>query len=169
MTDGIRRASCRPIMIRSPRSRPPKSTPEQLYYTENCGGVTATLATALPACGQTLETAQHEGRPPFRILWIVEPQVRQTTEQGRNRHLRLDASQLRAETKVNAASKRQRADLGTGDIQFLRPVGIDGGIAVGGTQQAQHAFTFRDALAAEVVDVFQRHPAGQLHGGVVAQ
>ena len=48
-------------------------------------------------------------------------------------------------------------------------VGIGRGVAVGRAQQAKHAFALRDPLAAEIFDVRQRHPAGELHGGVVAQ
>src|SRR3982074_1614782 len=28
-----------------------------------------------PACGQPLEATQHEGRPPFRILRVIQPQA----------------------------------------------------------------------------------------------
>ena len=52
-----------------------------------------------------------------------------------------------------------------GDIEPFRVVGIDRGVVVGRAQQAQHASPFGIRLAAEVFDVFQRHPAGQLHRG----
>ena len=48
--------------------------------------------TPLPARGQLLEAAQHEGRPPFRIFGVVQPQIRQPAQQGRDRDLRLDAA-----------------------------------------------------------------------------
>ena len=70
---------------------------------------------------------------------------------------------------MNAPAEGQRADLGTGDVEPVRPVRIDRGVAVGRAQQAQHAFALRDLLAAEIVDVLQRHPPGQLNRGVVTQ
>jgi len=62
-------------------------------------------------------------------------------------------------------AKRQRAHIGAGNIEPIRPVGIHAGIPVGRTQKTEHGFTLRDFLAGEVVDVLQRHPAGQLHRG----
>src|SRR5450759_4881465 len=58
--------------------------------------------TLSPAGGQPFQAAQHEGRPPFRILGVVEPQFRQAVQQGRDRDLGLDARQLGAEAKMNA-------------------------------------------------------------------
>src|SRR5712664_3882316 len=77
-----------------------------------------------PACRQPLQAAQYEGRPPFRILGVVQPQIRQAAQQGRDRDLRLDARQLGAEAKVNASAKRQRTDVRPGDVEPLRPIGI---------------------------------------------
>src|SRR5260370_37575914 len=122
-----------------------------------------------PACRQPLQATQYEGRPPFRILSVVQPQLRKAAQQSRDRDLRLDARKLGAEAKVNASAKRQRTDIGSGDIETFRPVGIDRWVAIGRAEQAEHAFTFRDFLAAEVIDIFQRHPAGQLHRGIVTQ
>ena len=48
-------------------------------------------------------------------------------------------------------------------------VGINSRVVVGRTQQAHHAFALRNALATEVVYIFQCHPAGYLHRGIVAQ
>ena len=96
-------------------------------------------------------------------------QLRQPAQQGRNRDLRLDPRQLGAEAEMDAAAEGQRPHIGTGDVEPVRPVGIDRRIAVGRTQQAQHAFAFRDFLAAEILDVLQRHPAGHLHRGIVTQ
>src|SRR5258708_10452947 len=79
----------------------------------------------LPACGQTLQAAQHEGRPPFRIYRVIEPQVGQPAQQGRQRDLRLDARQLGTEAEVNAAAKRQRPDVGPGDVETLGMIRID--------------------------------------------
>src|SRR5882724_11329683 len=41
-------------------------------------------ARSSPASGQPFEAAQHKGRPPFRIDGVVEPQVRQAAQQGRD-------------------------------------------------------------------------------------
>src|SRR5258705_13908264 len=63
-------------------------------YRANCGEVTSTsrdefTRTPSPACGQPFEAAQDKGRPPFRILGVIEPQIRQATQQGPDRDLRL--------------------------------------------------------------------------------
>ena len=126
-------------------------------------------ARPLPARRQALQAAQHEGGPPFRIDSVIQPQVRDPPKQGRDRDFGLDPRQLGAEAEVDAAAKGQRLHIGPGDIQPLRVVGIDRRVVVGGAEQAQHALALRDAFSAEIVDVFQRHPAGQLHREIVAQ
>src|SRR5216683_7470496 len=118
------------------------------YIRANCGEVTATWRDAFtrtpsPAGGQPLEAAQDKGRPPFRIFGIVEPQIRQSAQQGRDRDLRLDACQLGAEAEVYAPAEGQRTDVGTGNIEAIRPVRIDRRVAVGRAQQAEHRLTFR--------------------------
>src|ERR1700730_471131 len=160
-----------------PHPPPPnqrRSSAIYAIYRDNCGEVTATPRGGLtrrpsPARGQLFEAAQDKGPPPFRISGAGAPQVRQAAQQRRDRDLGLDARQLGAEAKVNAATKRQRTYIGAGDIETIRPVRINSRVAIGRTQQAQHALAFRDFLAAEVVDVLQRHPAAQLHRGVVTQ
>src|SRR6478609_3336261 len=97
-------------------------------YRDNCGDVTARGVTpsaqqfrlGLPARRQALQAAQHEGRPPFRVLRVIQPQLRQPTQEGRDRDLGLDASELGAEAEVNAAAERQRFHVRPGDIQPLR-------------------------------------------------
>src|SRR5713226_3662146 len=98
-----------------------------------CDGLTPKRS---PACRQLFEATQHKGRPPFRILGVVEPQIRQATQQGCDRDLSLDACKLGAEAKVNAPAKGQRTHIGAGDIETIRPVRIDRRVAIGGTQQA---------------------------------
>src|SRR3984893_18840653 len=138
------------------RNDPPAAARNQrrssAIYRDNCGEVTATSRDGLtrapsPACGQPFEAAPDKGRPPFRILCVLEPQFRQSTQQRRDGDFGLDASQLGAEAEVNAAAKGQRTHIGAGDIEPIRPIGIDRRVAVGRTQQAQHALAFRDFLA----------------------
>ena len=70
---------------------------------------------------------------------------------------------------MNAAAKGQRLHIGPGDVEAIRAIGIDGRVAVGRTEQAQHALALRDPLAAEIVDVLKRHASGHLHRGIVTQ
>src|SRR5471032_3559982 len=98
-------------------------------YRDNRGEVTAPWCGCFtsppsPACRQPLEASQHEGRAPFRIHGVVQPQIRQPAQQGRDRDLGLDARQLGAEAKVNAPAKGQRTYIGTGHIEAIRPVRI---------------------------------------------
>ena len=113
---------------------------------------------------RSTKVGRHSG-----IHRVIEPQVGQPAQQGRNRDLGLDPRQLGAEAEVDAAAKGQRPHIGPGDVEALRVIGIDRRVVIGRAQQAQHAFALRNSLAAEVVDVFQRHPAGQLHRGIVTQ
>jgi len=53
--------------------------------------------------------------------------------------------------------------IGPGDIEAL-PGGRDRrGVVVGRTSRHSTLSPLRNSLSAEIVDVFQRHPAGQLH------
>src|SRR5271169_4809153 len=93
-----------------PAAHPPPRR-NRAEYRDNYGEVTAMLcdyADGSPACGQPLQAAKHEGRPPLRILRVIEPQVRQTAQQARDRDLRLDAGELGAEAEVDTAAKGQR-------------------------------------------------------------
>src|SRR5271154_3337244 len=101
-------------------------TRSSAIYRDNCGEVTARLRDesaweASPARRQAFQPAQHEGRPPVRMLGVVKPQVGQTAQQGRDRDLRLDAGQLGAEAKMNAPAERQRTHIGTSNIETIRP------------------------------------------------
>src|SRR2546430_8889408 len=78
------------------------------------------LARPLPARRQPLQAAQHEGRPPFRIERVIQPQVRDPPEQGRDRDLGLDPRQLGAEAEMDASAKGQRPYIGPGDIKAFR-------------------------------------------------
>src|ERR1700738_2438157 len=111
------------------RNDPPAAARNQrrssAIYRDNCGEVTATPRGGLtrrpsPAGRQLFEAAQDKARPPFRIFGVVEPQVRQAAQQRRDRDLGLDARQLGAEAKVNAAAKRQRTDIGGGGMETIR-------------------------------------------------
>src|SRR5436305_14044650 len=123
-------------------------------YRDKCGEVTAGWRRPSPAGGQRLQTAQHEGWPPLRVFGIVELQLREPAQQRRNRDLRLDPGELRAQTEMDAAAERQRPDIGTGDVQTIRAVRIHRWVAVGGSEQAKHRIALRNLLAAEVVDIF---------------
>jgi hypothetical protein len=57
---------------------------------------------------------------------------------------------------LNTASERQRAYIGSGDIQSIRPIRIDCWVSIGRPQQAEHALSLRDFLPANVVDVLER-------------
>src|SRR5439155_5964096 len=70
-----------------------------------------------PACRKLLQSAQHEGRTPLRMLDVVRPDIGEAAQQGGDGDLGLDAGELRAEAEMNAAAKRQRADLRTGDVE----------------------------------------------------
>src|SRR5215471_4818044 len=61
-----------------------------------------------PACGQPLQSAQDESRPPFRILRVVKSQPRQPAQQRRDRDFCLDSRELGAKTEVDAPAERQR-------------------------------------------------------------
>src|SRR4029078_5403643 len=98
---------------------------------------------------------------------MVAPQIRQSAQQRRDSALRLDARKLGAEAEVYAPAEGQRTDVGTGNIEAVRPVRIYRRFAVGRAQQAEHRLTFRNFLAAEVIDVLQRHPARRLNRRVV--
>src|ERR1700738_3148211 len=98
---------------------PPNQLRSSAIYRDNCGEVTATPRGGLtrmpsPAGRQLFEAAQDKGRPPCRIFGAAEPQVREAAQQRRDRDLGLDARQLGAEAKVNAAAKGQRAHIGAG-------------------------------------------------------
>src|ERR1700722_1577429 len=119
----VSRGTARPIR-RTARKLPRRNQRRSsAIYRDNCGEVTARSRgnrSPSPAGGQPFEAAQHEGRPPFRIFGVVEPQFRQPTQQGRDRDLGLDARQLGAEAKVDTPAKGQRADSGAGDIEAVR-------------------------------------------------
>src|ERR1700738_2858146 len=57
-------------------------------YRVICGEVTTTSCDGFtreapsPARGQPLEAAQDKGRPPFRVNGVIQPQIRQATQQG---------------------------------------------------------------------------------------
>ena len=77
--------------------------------------------------------------------------------------------QLGAEAKMDAAAKGQRPHIGTGDIEAYpagrdRPPGRDWPNPAGTARFRLSGFSCR-----RVLDVFQRHPAGHLHRGVVTQ
>src|SRR5437660_2777388 len=123
---------------------PPAAHPPPRYirikYRGNCGEVTASSRDAspegtLPARRQPLQAAQHEGRPPFRIFRVIEPQVREPAQQGGNRDLRLDTRELGAEAEVDTAAKGQRLHIGPRDVEAVRMIGIDRSIPVGRTEQ----------------------------------
>src|SRR5262245_57708944 len=95
------------------------------------------IATTSPTRRQPVEAAQHEGLAPIGMLGVVEPQRRQTPQQGGDGDLALDAGELGAEAEMDAAAERQGADVGARDVEAVG-VGIGGGIAVGGAEQAQH-------------------------------
>src|SRR3954447_4899603 len=136
-------------------------------YKDNCGEVTAARrlgppTTPLPAGGQGLQAAQHERGPPFRVVGVVELEPGQPPQQRRDRHFGLDARKLGAEAEVDATAERQRAHIGPRDVEMIRPVRIDRRVPVGGAEQAELALPFRNALATEIIDVFQRYPPGHL-------
>src|SRR5260370_27967656 len=96
-------------------------------YRANCGEVTATsrdgfARTRSPACGQPFEATQDEGRPPFRILGVVEAHVRDAAQQARDRDLCLDTRQLGAEAKVNAPAEGQRTHIGPVETEAIPPL-----------------------------------------------
>jgi hypothetical protein len=76
--------------------------------------------------------------------------------------LLFDSRELGTKAEVNTASERQRAYIGSGDIQSIRPIRIDCWVSIGRPQQAEHALSLRDFLPANVVDVLERDAAGQL-------
>ena len=91
----------------------------------------------LPARRQAVEAAQHEGRPPIRVLGIVEREIRQAAQQRGDGDLGFDAGELGAEAEMDAAAERQRADVAARNVEPIG-VGIDRGIAVGGAEQAEN-------------------------------
>ena len=54
-------------------------------------------ALALPAGSQLVETTQYERLTPIGVLDVVELQIGQSTQQGRNRNLTFNAGQLGAD------------------------------------------------------------------------
>src|SRR5262245_40885201 len=69
-----------------------------------------TLWEVLPACRQPHQAAQHEGRAPLRVLRVIQPQVGDAAQQGRDRDLGLDARELGAEAEMDAAAEGKRLD-----------------------------------------------------------
>src|SRR6185437_7506371 len=92
-------------------------------YRVKYGEVTAMgrdRSTPSPACGQFLQAAQHEGRPPVRVFGVVQLQLRQPAQQRGNGDLGLDPRQLGAEAEMDAAAKGQWPHIGTGDVEPVR-------------------------------------------------
>src|SRR5215471_15541346 len=114
----------------------------------------------LPARRQAVEAAQHKRRAPVRMFGIIERQPRQSPQQRGDGDLGLDAGELGAKAEMNAAAERQRANVGAGYVKPIR-IGIDGGIAVGRSEQAQHALALGDRRLPDG-DVLERDPACEL-------
>src|SRR5438477_9218442 len=81
--------------------------------------------------GKAREAAQREARTAERLA--VQAQVREATEQGRERDLRLGPGQRGTEAEVDAAAEGQRLDVGTRHVQAIG-IGIALGVAVAGTE-----------------------------------
>ena len=107
---------------------------------------------------RSTKVGRHSG-----ILRVIQPQVGQTAQQGRDRDLGLDPRQLGAEAEMDAAAERQRSHIGTCDVEPIRMIGVNRRIVVGRAEQAEHGLALRNPFSAEILDVFQRHPAGELH------
>jgi hypothetical protein len=123
---------------------------------------------ALPARRQRGEAAQDESLPPSRMLGIIELQARQAAQQRGDRNLALDAGELGTEAVVDAAAERQRAHVGARDVEPVG-VGVDGGVAIGRTEQAYDRLALGQRDTADLVDVFERGAASNLHGRIIAQ
>src|SRR3954462_14574139 len=65
----------------------------------------------LPTGGELRQAAQHESRPPFGVLDVVDPQIRQAAQQRGNGDLGFDPRQLGPQAEMNAAAERQRPDV----------------------------------------------------------
>ena len=97
---------------------------------------------------------------PIGVLDVIESQIGQAAQQGCNRNLRLNASELGADAVVNTAAERKRADVASADVEPIR-VRIDLRVAIGRAEQTDRLALFkRDA--ADFIDVFKRRAAGQL-------
>ncbi len=120
---------------REPKARrPPADEVERAVTSSPAGasGRAARRSAAIPDC------RRHPAAGP------APPQ------QGRDRDLGLDARQLGAEAEMDAAAEGQRLDVGPGDVEPVRVIGIDRRVVVGRAQQAQHGLALGDAPAAEV-------------------
>src|SRR5262249_2747484 len=89
------------------------------------------FARSLPTRRQPLQAAQDESRPPLWIVSVIEPQLGQPAQQGRDGDFRLDACELGTETMVNPAAEGQGTYIGTGDIEAIGMVVIGRRVAVG--------------------------------------
>src|SRR6185312_7674019 len=113
------------------------------------------------------KAAQHEGRAPFRRLDIVKLEAGKAAQQGRDGDLAFEPRQLRAETEMDAAAEGQRLDLLACNVEPVG-LGVDFGVAIARTQEAQNGFALRDRDIADR-NALERGTAGELHRGIVAQ
>src|SRR5271157_5826862 len=91
----------------------------------------------LPTSRQLIQPAQDKGLAPVGMIGVVKPQVRQAAQQRPDRNLAFDAGELCAQTVMYSAAERQRAYVGTCDIEPIR-IRVDRGVAIGRAEQAQH-------------------------------
>src|SRR5262249_57847816 len=145
---------------RRPRGRPPTSCriapdPDSPADTGDTASPTPwaklsqrlfrTLVDPYPELHQPSEGGQ---RPPFE-RFVGEVKAGEALEQGRDRELRLEPRQRRAETKMRAASERLVAQLlARGGEAAGLP--IPAGIAIGSGERHHHGFAATNRTAADL-------------------
>ena len=92
----------------------------------------------------------------------IEDEARKTFGQASECHLSLDASELCAETVVNAATERQWMQARSRDIEPIR-VGVHVRVPIRCTQHTQDAFPTADDSSSRHGDVLECCAGGQLH------